>query len=57
MVSNSPCAFAINVGCSLFDCNDDGPEFSLMSSIIVGSTNKLFAVVCNRLKSIAFVLG
>ena len=56
MFTNNPCALAINVGSPLLDCNNDEREFSLMSSIILGSTSQLSAVVCNSLKSIASVL-
>ena len=56
IVINNPCALAINVGSLLIDYNKYGQEFSLMSSIIVGSTSQLFAIVCNRVKSIALVL-
>ena len=56
MVSKNPRALAINVGSLLFDFDNDAQEFQLMNSIIAGSTNQLFAIVYNRLKSIALVL-
>ena len=57
MVSNNPCAFAINVGSPILDCNKNNQDFLLMSCIIVGSTSQLFVLVCNRLNSITLVLG